>query len=224
MAALGQLAGGVAHDLRNPLGAIKNAVYYLTKKLSASELAQSDPRIGEFLQIVDEEVEHSNQIIADLMTFARVGTPSLSPTNLGKIVDNALSSMEVRENVHVVKQFAPDLPDVLADGEQLYRVFMNLAVNAQEAMIDGGQLTISTGRVDGVAEIAFSDTGIGISHKDMKKIFEPLFTTKTKGTGLGLAISQQMVSKHGGTLEVMSKPGEGTTFTVRLPLNDRAPT
>ena len=101
---------------------------------------------------------------------------------------------------------------------------MNLAVNAQEAMIDGGQLTISTGRVDGVAEIAFRDTGIGISHKDMKKIFEPLFTTKTKGTGLGLAISQQMVSKHGGTLEVMSKPGEGTTFTVRLPLNDRAPT
>ena len=219
LAAIGQLAGGVAHDLRNPLGAVKNATYYLKRRLVDSELAQSNPRIGQFLGIIEEEVEHSNQIISDLMSFARVGTTSLSPTNLGAVIESALSSVEVRENVHVVKRFDSEFPEVLADGEQLYRVFMNLAVNAQDAMPDGGELTISARRVDGFAEAAFSDTGIGITDEDMKRIFEPLFTTKAKGTGLGLAVCQQIMSKHNGDIYVASKPGEGTTFTVRLPLN-----
>ena len=164
-------------------------------------------------------MEHSNAIISDLMSFARVGVPSLSPMDLGEVVANTLSSMEIRDNVHIVKQLDPDLPPVLADGEQLYRVFINLANNAQDAMPDGGELTISTLKVDDNAEIAFRDTGVGISADDMRKIFEPLFTTKTKGTGLGLAVSQQIVAKHGGSIQATSSPGEGTTFTVSLPLN-----
>ena len=221
LAAIGQLAGGVAHDLRNPLGAIKNAVYYLKKRLGTSDIAESNPRIGQFLKIAEEEVEHSNAIISDLMSFARVGIPSLSATNLEQVVGNVLSTMEIRENVHVVKQFDPDLPEIMADPEQLYRVFINLANNAQDAMSDGGQLTISTREVDGYAEVVFQDTGVGISEEDFKKIFEPLFTTKTKGTGLGLglAVSQQIVAKHGGTIQASSTPGEGTTFTVQLPLD-----
>ena len=110
LAAIGQLAGGVAHDLRNPLGAINNAVYYLKKRLGTSEIAQSNPRIGQFLQIVEEEVEHSNRIISDLMSFARVGVSSLSPTDLGEAVSNALSTMDIRDNVHVEKQLDPHLP------------------------------------------------------------------------------------------------------------------
>ena len=219
LAAIGQLAGGVAHDLRNPLGAINNAIYYLKKRLGTTDIAQSNPRIGQFLQIAEEEVEHSNQIISDLMSFARVGVSSLSPTNLGEAVSNALSTMEIRDNVHVINQLDSDLPEVMGDGEQLYRVFINLAGNAQDAMPDGGELTISTREVDGYAEVAFQDTGVGISEEDMKKIFEPLFTTKTKGTGLGLAVCQQIVAKHGGTIQVSSTPGEGSTFTVRLQLN-----
>ena len=219
LAAIGQLAGGVAHDLRNPLGAIKNAIYYLKKRLSATDIAESNPRIGQFLKIAEEEVEHSNAIISDLMSFARVGIPSLSTTNLEGVVGNVLSTMEIRENVHVVKQFDPDLPEIMADPEQLYRVFINLANNAQDAMSDGGQLTISTREVDGYAQVVFQDTGVGISEEDFKKIFEPLFTTKTKGTGLGLAVSQQTVAKHGGTIQASSTPGEGTTFTVQLPLD-----
>ena len=219
LAAIGQLAGGVAHDLRNPLGAIKNAVYYLKKRLSASDVAESNPRIGQFLQIADEEVEHSNAIISDLMSFARVGIPSLSATNLEEVVGNVLSTMEIRENVHVVKQFDPDLPEMMADPEQLYRVFINLANNAHDAMADGGQLTITAISVDGYAEVEFQDSGGGISEENIKKIFEPLFTTKTKGTGLGLATCQQIVAKHGGTIQVESTPGEGSTFTVRLPFD-----
>ena len=219
LAAIGQLAGGVAHDLRNPLGAINNAIYYLKKKLGPSDIAQSNPRISQFLQIAEEEVEHSNQIISDLMTFTRVDVSSLSATNLAEAVDNALSTMEIHDNVRIVKQLDPHLPEVMADGEQLYRVFINLANNAQDAMADGGELTINTRRVDGYAEVGFQDTGSGISEDVMKKIFEPLFTTKTKGTGLGLAVCQQIVMKHSGSIQASSTPGEGSTFTVKLPLN-----
>ena len=219
LAAIGQIAGGIAHDLRNPLGAINNAIYYLKRRLGASEFAKANPRIGQFLQIAEEEVQHSNAIISDLMSFARVGVPSLSPTNLGEAVGNALSTMEIRGNIHIVKQLASDLPAVMADEEQFYRVLINLANNAQDAMPDGGELTISTLKVDEHAEIAFGDTGVGISADDMRKIFEPLFTTKTKGTGLGLAVSQQIVAKHGGSILATSSPGEGTTFTVRVPLD-----
>ena len=219
LAAIGQLAGGIAHDLRNPLGAINNAIYYLKRRLGTTEIAESNPRIGQFLQIAEEEVAHSNAIISDLMSFARVGAPSLSPTNLGELVGNTLSNMEIRDNVRIVQQLDSDLPAVMADEEQLYRVFVNLVNNAQDAMPDGGELIISTRKVDGNVEIAFRDTGVGISADDMKKLFQALFTTKTKGTGLGLAVSQQIVAKHGGSIQATSSPGDGTTFTVRLPLD-----
>ena len=217
LAVLGQLAGGVAHDLRNPLGAINNAIYYLKKRLDSGETAQSNPRIGQFLQIAEEEVEHSNQIISDLMSFTRVGVSSLSPTNLGVALDGALVNMEIRDNVGVTKQIDPQLPEVMADGDQLYRVFINLANNALDAMPDGGELTISAHLEDGWAVVGFQDTGVGISEEDLKKVFEPLFTTKIKGTGLGLAVCQQIVEKHGGSIQVSSTPGEGSTFSVRLP-------
>jgi signal transduction histidine kinase len=217
LAVIGQLSAGVAHDLRNPLGAINNAIYYLKRRLGASEMAQSNPRIGQFLQVIEDEVAHSNQIITDLMGFARISSPSLSSANLGETIQDMLSSIEVRNNVRIVKRFEPELPEVLADPEQLRRVFINLTMNAQEAMPDGGELTISTRRVNGFAEAAFSDTGIGIPDENLKKVFDPLFTTKTKGTGLGLAVCQEIVTRHRGTIGVASKPGEGTTFTVRLP-------
>ena len=223
LAAIGQLAGGVAHDLRNPLGAINNAIYYLKKRLATTDIAATNPRIGQFLDIAAEEVEHSNQIINDLMSLARVGASSLSPTNLGDAVNNALSSMEIRDNVQVVKQLDPSLPELMADEEQLYRVFINLVGNAQDAMPDGGVLTISTPEAVGYAELEFQDTGVGISDEDMEMIFEPLFTTKTKGTGLGLAVCQQIVAKHGGALEVSRTPGGGATFTLLLPFNPEKP-
>lgn len=219
LAAIGQLAGGVAHDLRNPLGAIRNAVYYLKRRLRGSELAQSNPRIEQFLMVIDEEVEHSNKIITDLMTFARVNAPSLSPTNLVEVIENSLAGMDIREYVRVKKRFESDLLEVLADGEQIYRVFTNLILNAQDAMPEGGELTITARRADGTAEVTFSDSGTGIADEDLKKIFEPLFTTKIKGTGLGLSNCQQIISKHGGTIEAANNPDQGATFTVRLPIN-----
>ena len=219
LSAIGQLAGGVAHDLRNPLGAIHNAVYYLKRKLGSSDVARADPRISQFLQIVDDEVAHSNQIISDLLSFSRVKAPSMSPTDIGELVQSSVTGVELGENVSLVESFEPDLPQVPADGEQLHRVFVNLAMNAWDAMPEGGELSVTTRSKDGFAEVSFSDTGTGISEQDMKRIFDPLFTTKTKGTGLGLAICNEVVSKHGGSISVESDPGARTTFTIKLPLN-----
>ncbi|HEU0021229.1 MAG TPA: ATP-binding protein [Dehalococcoidia bacterium] len=222
LAVLGQLAGGVAHDLRNPLGAIKNAIFYLNRKLANSEDLKSNPRVAQFLQIIEDEVNHSNQIITDLLTFTRISTPSLTPTNLSQVIDNALASIEASGRIHIIKDFDPDLSEVPVDGEQILRVFTNLAINAQEAMPEGGELTVTTRRKEGFAEVIFRDTGEGISDEVLKNIFEPLYTTKIKGTGLGLAVCLQVVSKHKGTIRVSSQIGKGSTFTVRLPLPSRA--
>jgi signal transduction histidine kinase len=218
LAAIGQLAGGVAHDLRNPLGAIKNAVFYLNRKLDGTEVVQSNPRIGQFMQVMHEEVEHCNQIITDLLNFARSTPLSVAPTDLAQVIEKTLQSLSIPENVQIVKQFGPNLAEVPCDGAQLQRVFTNLISNAMDAMSNGGQLTIRTQRGLDAAEVVFSDTGSGISAEAMKKLFDPLFTTKTKGTGLGLAICQQIVSKHQGSIRVASSPGAGATFTIRLPL------
>ena len=220
LAALGQLAGGVAHDLRNPLGAIKNALYYLKRRLAATDLAEANPKIPQFLQIAEDEVEHSKAIINDLMSFARVGAPTLAPTEVGVIVASVLSTMDLRDNVRVNRQLDSGLPKIMADKEQLQRVFINLANNAHEAMPYGGELTIAARVSHDDLEIAFQDSGVGISEENMRKIFDPLFTTKTKGTGLGLAVCQQIVGRHGGTIQVSSVPGQGSTFTVSLPLNN----
>ncbi len=217
LVAIGQLSGSVAHDLRNPLGAINNAIYYLRRRLNNSEAVRSNPRIGQFLQIIEDEVQHSNQIITDLMNFARAKAPSLSPTNLETVIEDTISTIALREDVRITRLFESDLPAVPADADQLLRVFMNLIVNAQDAMPDGGELTINANVVGNYVEVGFRDRGMGIPNEDMKKIFDPLFTTKTQGTGLGLAICQQIISKHGGTIDVSGGYGQGATFTVKLP-------
>lgn len=220
LAAIGELSAGVAHELRNPLGAIKNAVYYIKGKLPGSDLVRDHPRVGEFLEIMGEEVESSNQIITDLMDFARVNPPNLSPTTLETVVENALSRIEINKNVNVIKAFEPAFRrQVLVDSEQLRRAFANLIKNADEAMPEGGTLTISARAADGFVELQFRDTGHGISDADLPKIFDPLFTTKPKGIGLGLAIVKQIIERHAGSISVTSKPGEGATFTIRLPVN-----
>ena len=219
LATIGQLSGSVAHDLRSPLGAISNAAYYLRKKISATEFAQSNPKIEEFIGIIDDEVQYTNQIISDLLGFTRVASPALSECDVAGVIESALAEIETQENVSVEKQFDADLPPVLADEDQLRRVFGNLAGNSRDAMPKGGDLTITAKQIDGLVEVGFSDTGVGISDEDIGKIFEPLFTTKARGTGLGLSICQLIVSQHQGTIDVTSEPGQGTIFTVRLPLS-----
>ena len=219
LAAVGELSAGVAHELRNPLGAIKNAAYYINEKLKDSDLARDNARMRQFVEIMDEEIESSNQIITDLMDFSRVNPPTRSLASLETVIDNALSRIQVRESVTVKKDFEPNLPMVSIDSEQIRRSIANLVKNADDAMGGGGDLTINGRASDGFVELQIRDTGKGISDADVGKVFDPLFTTKAKGIGLGLAIVKETIEKHKGTIGVTSRPGEGTTFSIRLPVH-----
>jgi len=218
LAAIGKLAGGVGHELRNPLGAIKNAAYYIKGKLTNSELARTEPRIIEFLGIMDDEINSSNKIINDLLNFSRVAKPAVSPAKIRKVMEDALSYLTTPENIEVINQVDANLPEVEIDADQIRQVFVNIATNAIQAMPEGGKLTIDARKGDKFLEVAISDTGDGISEDVIGKIFDPLFTTRAKGIGLGLPVCKSIIERHGGAIEVESKVGEGTTLTVKLPL------
>lgn len=218
LAAIGQLSGGLAHDLRTPLGAILNSVYTLNKWLEANPKIASNDKIARCVNTIRTQVTRANNVITDMLEFARVNSPALRPVSMHDLIDESLATIEGLRNIEIVKNYKRGMPKVMADGDMLSRVFINLITNANEAMSSGGRLTISTRSVDGYAVIEFEDTGTGISQKDLAKIFDPLFTTKMRGTGLGLAVCHQIMAKHGGSINVSSIPDRGTTFTLRLPL------
>ena len=213
-AVLGQLAGGVGHELRNPLGAIKNAAYFLNMAVEKPET-----EVKESLDILTKEVAASEHIISSLLGFARPKSPTLRKMDINEVVQEALSQNAVPENVKVVTQLNESLPTIMADPEQLGQVFGNIMLNAIQAMPEGGQLVVkSEVPSSGWVAASFTDTGAGIPKENLGKLFEPLFSTKAKGIGLGLALSKTLVEGHGGTIEVESEEGKGSTFTVRLPV------
>jgi PAS domain S-box-containing protein len=217
LAVLGQLAGGVGHELRNPLGAISNAVYFLNMVLE-----EPDPEIRETVEILEKEVKTSETIISSLLDFARAKPPTRQKVNVNHVVQEALSRTAVPENVEVVSQLDEALPIILADPDQLVQVFGNIILNATQAMGEGGRLVVKTEvpSPEWVA-VSFADTGLGIPEENLDKLFEPLFTTKAKGVGLGLAVTKTLVEGHEGTIEVESELRKGSTFTVRLPIHGK---
>ena len=221
LAAIGQLAGGVGHELRNPLGAIKNAAYYIRERLARSELAQKEPRVMEFLNIMDEEINASTKIINDLLGFSRVGKPSVSPTQIKDIIEDALSHTTIPEGIELIKKLEAELPQIEIDASQIQQVLVNIISNAVQAMPEEGKLIIGTREKEGFLEVEIADTGCGIPEETIDKIFDPLFTTRAKGIGLGLAVCKAIIDRHGGKIEVESQVGKETTFIIKLPLNRR---
>jgi len=217
LAAIGQLAGGVGHELRNPLGAIKNAALYVRRKVSNSELSTAEPKVLQFIDLIDEEVESANKVITDLLSFSRVAKPTVSLVNASSIVRDSLNHVAVPGNIKVVTDVGPGLPMVLVDASQIRQVFINVVLNGLEAMPEGGQFEISARSEDESVTVDFTDTGCGIPESVIDRIFDPLFTTKPRGVGLGLAMSKSIMDRHGGDMGVKSKEGKGTTFTVSLP-------
>jgi two-component system CheB/CheR fusion protein len=215
LAVLGHLAGGVGHELRNPLGAIKNAAYFLNMVLEKPK-----PEIKETLEILDEEVASCEHIISSLLDFARQKKPTRRKVDIEDVIQETLSHMRVTERVEVVSQLEKAVPPILADPDQLSQVFGNIILNAIQAMPEGGQLVIKSSVPEpGWVAISFADTGVGIPAEAMTNVFEPLFTTKAKGVGLGLTIVKTLVEGHKGTIEVQSESGKGSTFTVKLPFS-----
>jgi len=218
LAAIGQLAGGVGHELRNPLGAIKNAVYYIKGKVAKSELSQQEPRVVEFLNIVDDEINASNKIINDLLSFSRVGKPAVSPARIETVINDAITHTPIPENITLNKNIVVGLPEIQIDTDQIRQVLVNMMINAIQAMPEGGKLTIAAREKDRFLEVEIADTGTGIPQEIIGKIFDPLYTTKAKGIGLGLAVCKSIIDRHEGQIDVVSKVGEGTTFMIKLPL------
>ncbi len=213
LAVLGQLAAGVGHELRNPLAAIKTAVYFLKMILEESE-----EEVQKSLDVLENEVAISTKIISSLLDFARPKPLKQRKIDVNEVIQTTLSHITAPEMIKVVTQLDETVPFILADLDQLTQVFGNIISNAIQAMPEGGQLFIKSevSSLQG-ADISFADSGVGIPQETMEKIFEPLFTTKAKGIGLGLAVAKTLVEGHGGRIEVESKVGKGSTFTVRLP-------
>lgn len=212
LATLGQLAGSIGHELRNPLGVISNAVFFL-------KMAQPDAseQIREYLDIIEKETQASDKIIADLLDFTRIKSIDRQPASVSDLVAQTLNRHPAPPSVHVTRNIPPGLPSVFADPTQVVQVLGNLVTNAYQAMPDGGNMNLSAHAHGDMIAVTVQDTGIGIPPDHLKKLFEPLFTTKTTGIGLGLAVSQKLAEANGGRIEVQSEPGNGSTFTLFLP-------
>ncbi len=213
LATLGQLAGSIGHELRNPLGVISNAVYFL--KMS---LPDAKNIIKEYLDIIENEARTSDKIVTDLLDFTRIKSLDRQPVAVSELIHQTLERYPAPPSVEVTLEIAPDLPPVYADPQHILQVLGNLTVNARQSMENVGKLIISAAAQSDMISIAVQDTGMGIPPENMKKLFEPLFTTKTKGIGLGLAVSWKLAEANGGRIEVQSEPGKGSTFTLVLPV------
>ncbi len=217
LAVLGKVAGIVGHEIRNPLGVINNAVYYLE-----TIHPDADGTTKEYLGIIRNGVEASERIVSDLLDFSRTKPPQKRPVSIPEFIAQILNKCAVPENITVKMEMPETLPAAYADPVQMDQVFSNIIRNAVEAMPDGGILKIeATEDKDGMmVRVDISDTGHGIPQENMKKLFQPLFTTKTKGLGFGLTVVKNLTEANGGRVEVKSDPWKGTTFAVLLPVEE----
>ena len=212
LAVLGQLAGSVGHELRNPLGVMSNAVYYLEMVQPA---APDD--IREYHGILRTQVALAERIIGDLLDFSRVRPPQRETVTVSRLFDEQLARLPLPPGVRLERQAGGDDPVVSVDPVQVGQVLYNLLLNAVQAMDGGGVLRVGARRGDGLVHLEVADTGPGIPAGFEQKIFEALFTTKARGVGLGLAVSRGLAEANSGRLDVVSRPGAGATFTLTLP-------
>ena len=215
LAVLGQLAGGVAHELRNPLAVMSNAIYYLR-----SIITDADETTREYLEMISSEVGNAEGIVSDLLDFSRTRSLEREEVTASELVARVLEKRPSPEKVKVTTGIPPELPPVFVDPRQTGQVLGNLIANAYHAMAEGGNLTISAQAEKEKVSLFITDTGCGISKENMQKIFEPLFTTRARGIGLGLAVVKNLVEVNGGSIEVESEEGKGSTFTVALPIKE----
>jgi signal transduction histidine kinase len=235
LATLGQVAGSIGHELRNPLGVISNAVYYL--KISQPEASD---KVKEYLDILEKETRASDKIITDLLDFTRIKPLDREPAAVSELIHQTLKRYPAPRAVQVALEIPAGLPRVYADPQHVMQVLGNLVVNAYQAMerqaplggtsplreqagstgtLANRKLTVSAAAQGDMMILAVQDTGSGILPENMNKLFEPLFTTKARGIGLGLAVSKKLVEANGGRIEVQSDPGKGSVFTIYLPIH-----
>jgi two-component system sensor histidine kinase HydH len=221
LAGLGKMIAAVSHEIKNPLGIVSSTAEILKKRLK--ELAPGNDHLAE---IIIAETHRLDGIVMEFLDFARPQTPNLSKTNINELIMKVIQFMRPEFDKHEIKtaiDLAPTLPPAPADPNLLYRAFLNIMVNAIQAMDQGGTLAVATWRVPGrdAIRIMINDTGSGIPEEKMEMIFNPFYTEKNRGTGLGLAIVKNIIDSHHGSIAVESLPGESTTFTIELSLKNQ---
>ncbi|NOX97409.1 MAG: response regulator [Nitrospirae bacterium] len=223
---IGRLAAGVSHELKNLLGIINVVAHCLKKKVD-----KDDEKATKYLRTIEKEVNHSNQLILNLLSLSRPAEGGFVLTDINELLKETFSLIEHQlslQNIKVIAEYDPSLPQMPVEANQMKQVFTNIIFNAQEAMPMGGELHIATRFQEvplglngsSVVEIKFEDTGYGIPEKNLKKIFDPFFSTsdREEKSGLGLPISQDIIRRHDGNIEVKSQLNVGTTFIIKLPV------
>jgi len=218
LAALGQIAAGMAHELRNPLTSIKILLYSLIEEFNINEKRPED------VEVIKGEIGKMEELIRRFLDFARPSSPVLEKVNVNEVIEGVISlfGYQMKENDIVLRMNLSPKAEIMADKDHLRQLFLNLILNAIQAMPQGGELRIKTRISDGVLITTIRDTGGGIPKSIMDRIFEPFFTTKEEGIGLGLSIVDRIVKEHNGRIEVESTPGEGTEFKVYLQIGGEA--
>lgn len=229
MASLGKLSASVVHEINNPISGILSLVMLMNRIMEGGTLQPKDvEQFGQYLRLMETETRRISRIVSNLLAFSRQSKMEFARVQLNQLIEKTLflnANLLKLHAIKVEKHLAPDLPDLTGSEDRLQQVFMNLVSNAAEAMelVRGDRvLRIETGPVPekDCASVVFSDTGVGIPHENLPKLFEPFFSTKKKGkgVGLGLSVAYGIVQEHGGAIHVQSEEGKGTTFSVELPL------
>jgi PAS domain S-box-containing protein len=219
LATIGQTAGMVGHDIRNPLQSIEGAVYLAKEELKSLPSESKERReLEEMVELIQSQATYIDHIVEDLQDFARTPTPHCEETNITEFVNQSLSSIKIPENIRIRIDAEENTPRLTIDPTLMKRVILNLGQNAVQAMPGGGELTVKIHYDEKAAYVCITDTGIGIREEDKLRLFTPLFTTKAKGQGFGLAVCKKFVEAHSGEIIVESEVGKGSTFTVKLPL------
>jgi signal transduction histidine kinase len=213
LAVLGKLAGSLSHELRNPLGAIKNAAFYLAMPKKERDIGAEQDN----LRIIKNQVKIAEKILENTLDFARPREIELETVNMSEIIDGVISDMVIPENIIIVKEYK-ECVKMLCDPIHLRHVFTNIIANSIQAIKNEGKINVSVGKELDKAKVVIEDTGQGIEMEDLEKVFEPLYSKKSKGIGLGLYIVKSVIERLNGTIEIKSVFGQGTTVTILLPL------
>jgi len=215
LSSLGEMAAGISHEIRNPLGIIRSSAELLKKKV-----AKVDPQ-NKIPDIIIEESSRLNRIITDFINYARPRSLNMTPCRVEEVIDKNINFLEAqnREKGYVIKKnYQNSLPEIKADSTLLYQSFLNIFINAMQAMPDGGRILVEVSSTDHLVTVHFDDEGQGIPPENMDKIWDPFFTTKEQGTGLGLGIVKNIIESHGGSIQIVNRPVRGARVTVELPL------
>lgn len=222
MTALGTFASSVAHEIKNPLASIKTFCQLVVRKFDDRRFVEK------FNGIVPSEIERLEGVLGQLLDFGRLSGDDFAPLKVGKAIDDLMGLVHYeafKGNIRIVRKYGTDVPPVIASEKQLKQVFMNLIINAMQAMPNGGEIIITTGSLlkdagGGVVYVSIADTGCGIPQESLERLFKPFYTTKANGTGLGLSITRKIIREHGGTIEVSSELNKGTVFTIKIPFSN----